>query len=521
MIRNATNLMLALALGSATSINAAAQVTTVVPVTEQVAVDSAWFAPHELDQLVGPVALYPDDLLALVFAAAQDPVAIVQARRFLEARKANPDLEPNETWSDATIALLNYPDVVEMLDDDLDWTADLGRAVVEQEADVMAAVQRFRTLAYDTGNLRSDDKLLVNRQDEIIEVRPVSQEVIYVPRYEPSRVIVYNTAPAFDYWPVAYPSYYFGYSPGHQFYFGVWSPITYFTLGWTSHRLYSRPHRYISADYRWSYRWRDGHVSYNRPRGDWDRHDRYRSSNRPNSAWRNGDRGQVTYRSGQQPRTAGTDRLRRENYRDDRQRHGAQSDRPHGENYGDRTRFQASRNEAQRPSQSGRSNGYGRRNDAGNSRAATAPAPSTSSATQAAPAQRREASTPARTAPPRGRENTGGSYYGRDGGNRDRVATTGRDERGYGQRRDAQRSDAIRGQTRQDVIRQQQRTDRQAYAGPSRPEARQRGGNNSAAVTARPQRSGNQGDNQGGFRSRRDSGDGGRRFDERGATVRR
>src|SRR3954453_6861290 len=85
---------------------------------------------QQLEQLVGRIALYPDDLVALILPASTNPLQIVQADRFLEERKANPKLELKAEWDDAVKTLCNYPDVVKMMSKDLDWTADLGEAVV-------------------------------------------------------------------------------------------------------------------------------------------------------------------------------------------------------------------------------------------------------------------------------------------------------------------------------------------------------------------------------------------------------
>ena len=79
----------------------------------------------ELEALVGPVALYPDDLLAIVLPASTYPLEIVQAARFRERFEADSSLTPNENWDDSIVALLNYPEVLEMMNDDLDWTSNV------------------------------------------------------------------------------------------------------------------------------------------------------------------------------------------------------------------------------------------------------------------------------------------------------------------------------------------------------------------------------------------------------------
>ncbi|MEO1204295.1 MAG: DUF3300 domain-containing protein, partial [Pseudomonadota bacterium] len=116
------------------------------------ALGTAAFTPEELDSLVASIALYPDDLLAIVLPAATYPLQIVEAGRFLDALESDPSLAPDDDWDDAVVALLNYPEVIELLNEDLDWTWQLGEAVVSQQDDVIAAVEAFRNRAYAAGN---------------------------------------------------------------------------------------------------------------------------------------------------------------------------------------------------------------------------------------------------------------------------------------------------------------------------------------------------------------------------------
>ena len=109
----------------------------------------------DLQELVGPIALYPDDLLAIVLPASAYPLQIVEAARFLKALESDPGLTPDEDWDDAVVALLNYPEILALLNEDLDWTLQLGDAVVAQQADVVAAVETFRDRAYAAGNFES------------------------------------------------------------------------------------------------------------------------------------------------------------------------------------------------------------------------------------------------------------------------------------------------------------------------------------------------------------------------------
>jgi len=98
----------------------------------------------QLVELVGPIALYPDELLAITLPAATYPLEIVQASRYLEKHKNNPDLKPDEKWDESVLGLLNYPEVIDLMNKDLDWTWKLGAAFVDQQDDVMDAVQQFR-----------------------------------------------------------------------------------------------------------------------------------------------------------------------------------------------------------------------------------------------------------------------------------------------------------------------------------------------------------------------------------------
>jgi len=193
----------------------------------------------ELEELVGPVALYPDDLLAIVLPASTYPLEIVQAARFLEQLEADSSLKPDEEWDDSIVALLNYPDVVRMMDEDIDWTWRLGEAVISQQSEVIAAVEAFRDRAYAAGNLKSDENQTVSYDEGIIEIVPVSEEIIYVPYYEPEEVVVYQPRPVYHYYPYAYPNYYYPYPVGYNFSSGYfWGVTTAFSIGWSNHYLH-------------------------------------------------------------------------------------------------------------------------------------------------------------------------------------------------------------------------------------------------------------------------------------------
>ena len=216
----------------------------------------------DLEVLVGPIALYPDDLLAIVLPASAYPLQLIDAGRFLEELENDSTLKPNPDWDDSIVALLNYPEVIELLNDDIDWTWRLGEAVVSQQGDVVSAIEIFRDRAYAAGNLKSDDYQDVTRSDGVIEITPVVEDVIYVPYYEPERVVVYQPRPVYYYYPRSYPVYYYPYTTAYEFDRGYfWGVTTAFTIGWMSDSLHVYHHSYHGHPYygrsyrdRWWYR---------------------------------------------------------------------------------------------------------------------------------------------------------------------------------------------------------------------------------------------------------------------------
>ena len=268
----------------------------------------------ELDKLVGRIALYPDDLVAIVLPASTYPLQVVQAARFLEDRKQNPKLEADKNWDDSVVALLNYPDVVKLMNDDLDWTWKLGDAVINQRTDVLDAIQSFRDRAYAAGNLRTDAKQVVDNDDGEIAIKPADPKVIYVPYYEPEQVVVYQPYPVYHYYPWAYPVYYYPYPYGYPFYSSFysgffWGVSTAFVIGWHSHYVHAYPcgyyaHPYYGHAYHSPYYARyDSNVAVSRGGYVWEPHYRAgaqpftRSDGRPVAVTRDGQRG-GTYRTG-------------------------------------------------------------------------------------------------------------------------------------------------------------------------------------------------------------------------------
>ena len=169
--------------------------------------------PEQLEALVAPIALYPDELLANVLAASTYPLEVVQSDRWLKERKnlkgdALKKEVDKQSWDDSVKALASTPDVISMMSDKLDWAKNLGDAVLAQQADVMDAIQRLRTKAYDSKKLvtTKQQKVSVQTQEskQVIVIESADPDTIYVPYYDPATV--YGT------WPYAdYPPYYFGY----------------------------------------------------------------------------------------------------------------------------------------------------------------------------------------------------------------------------------------------------------------------------------------------------------------------
>jgi hypothetical protein len=169
---------------------------------------------EELEQLVARIALYPDDLVAIILPASTSPLQIVQADRYLAKRKADPKAPLDDKWDDAVKTLLNYPEVVTMMSGDLDWTAALGEAVVADQGEVLEAVQAFRRKTQAAGNLKTDPKQTVVVEQEVIKIVPTDPQVIYVPQYNPTTVVVSGGYSSYGYYPAPYPVYYYPYPPG-------------------------------------------------------------------------------------------------------------------------------------------------------------------------------------------------------------------------------------------------------------------------------------------------------------------
>jgi hypothetical protein len=174
----------------------------------------------ELDQLLAPIALYPDPLLSETLIASTYPLEVVQADRWT---KANTKLKGDalkaalakQSWDESVKSLVSVPSVLSMMADQLDWTQKLGDAMLAQQADVMDSIQRLRHRAQDNGKLKSTKEQTVTIKTEgakqYVVIEPTSPTEIYVPYYEPA--VVYGDWPYPEYAPYYFPPPY-GYLPG-------------------------------------------------------------------------------------------------------------------------------------------------------------------------------------------------------------------------------------------------------------------------------------------------------------------
>jgi hypothetical protein len=180
------------------------------------------FSQQELDQLLAPIALYPDSLLAQILMASTYPLDIILAERWVKANpsvkdKALQDALQQQPWDPSVKSLTVFPQVLTMMSEKLDWTQKLGDAFLAQQQDLMASVQALRGKAVSQGSLKDSDqqKVITEVQNNttIIKIEPTNPEIVYVPTYNPA--VVYGTWPYPTYPPYYWypPSYY--YPPGY------------------------------------------------------------------------------------------------------------------------------------------------------------------------------------------------------------------------------------------------------------------------------------------------------------------
>jgi uncharacterized protein DUF3300 len=213
-------------------------------------VQTAHQTPEQLQQLVAPIALYPDALVAQILAAATYPDQIVEGDRWLQQHTNLKSEElgnevDKQPWDPSVKALVEFPSVLGNMDKNLSWTSSLGDAYVNQQEDVMNAVQVMRDRAERAGNLKSTSQERVSKQGQTIVIEPAEPEVVYVPQYDPW--LVYGGP--IGIWPgwYSYPGLYLA-GPGIAFGFGFGMGF-FGGFGWGWHH--------------WGYDWHGHGIIYN------------------------------------------------------------------------------------------------------------------------------------------------------------------------------------------------------------------------------------------------------------------
>jgi hypothetical protein len=180
------------------------------------------FKQEELEQILAPIALHPDPLISQILMASTYPLEVVQADRWA---KQNASLKGDaltkaleaQDWDPSVKSLVNFPQVLTMMSEKLDWTQKLGDAFLADQKKVLDTVQSLRAKAQASGNLTTTKEQTVIVEEKIIKIEPANPQVIYVPTYNPT--VVYGA------WPYpAYPPYYYyppGYMAGSAFWFAA------------------------------------------------------------------------------------------------------------------------------------------------------------------------------------------------------------------------------------------------------------------------------------------------------------
>ena len=231
----------------------------------------ATFAQPELDQMLAPIALYPDSLLSQILMAATYPQDVAEAASWSRAQgglRGDQAVRAAEDrpWDPSVVSLVAFPDVLAMMDERREWTARLGDAFLAQPDQVMDTVQELRARADAAGNLQSSRELVVQRQGEDYVIEPPSPDYFYVPYYDPR--VVYG-----DWWWSDWPPVFWNPWPGYSWRYGYhgfgWGPRLYIGSGFFfgafdwRHRYVRyashRPWYYRGNDWRGGYRWTRGH----------------------------------------------------------------------------------------------------------------------------------------------------------------------------------------------------------------------------------------------------------------------
>ncbi len=286
--------------------------------------------PEQIQQLVAPIALYPDSLVAQILAASTFPEQIVEADRWVQA---HPDLKDEalgqavdqQPWDPSVKALAAFPSVLGNMDKNLTWTSSLGDAYYNQQQDVMDAVQVMRQRAQQSGNLKTTPQQTVTTQDSTVVIQPANPDVVYVPAYNPWLVYGGPIGPWPGWYP--YPGIWYG---GPYLSFGVGFGIGFyggFGWGWSN----------------WGFNWHNHYAVYN--------HNRYYSRsatfyNRNNYYRGGGGRGGVYNRPGATTRPFNGNSQAARGYAQPRAQRGTRSSAFSGYDRGGQARTYSSRGSA-------------------------------------------------------------------------------------------------------------------------------------------------------------------------------
>jgi hypothetical protein len=172
--------------------------------------ESKLFKQEELDQMLAPVALYPDELLSQILMASTYPLEIVQADRWTKQNKnlkgdALTQALEKEDWDASVKSLVNFPDVLSKMNENLEWTQKLGDAFLSQQKQVLDTIQNLRKKAREAGNLKTTEQQKVVVEEDTIVIQPANPEVIYVPTYNPGVVYGAWWWPLFPPYPPFFP----------------------------------------------------------------------------------------------------------------------------------------------------------------------------------------------------------------------------------------------------------------------------------------------------------------------------
>ena len=232
------------------------------------------YSQDELDQLLAPIALYPDQLLTQILMAATYPLEVVEAARFVQQNPALQDdaldqALADKNWDPSVQSLAAYPQVLAMMNDKLEWTQRLGDAFLADQARVMDTVQSLRQKAQTAGNLQSTPQLSVTTQDDDIVIDTPQPDVVYVPVYDPTVIYGPWWAPAYPPWFWCPPPIYgYPYCPVYTvgLVFGTPWPIWYNHWGWAHPHWHG--HRIAIDDHNNRF-WNNPRHPRPPPGGDW------------------------------------------------------------------------------------------------------------------------------------------------------------------------------------------------------------------------------------------------------------